>query len=171
MKNIELKIILNNPKNILSTLKNMGAKNKGILYQVDTYFNTQNGRLKTREINNKDFELIYYQRPNVGQSKISDYQIIKLSLLDGHKLIDALKKTNEVKVIVKKERNLWISKNTRIHIDKVKNLGNFLELETVIDKIDKKMANKEHAEIVALLNINNEIKVNESYSDLLLCKV
>ena len=167
MKNIELKISLDNSKEILAALKRNGAKNNGILKQVDTYFNTKKGRLKTREIDGSKLELIYYQRPDTSVSKISNYDVVTLPILEGKKLLNALTNTSGIKVIVKKERNLWIHKNTRIHIDKVENLGNFLELETVINEANQKIAKQEHDELINLLNITNCKKYKESYSDLL----
>lgn len=168
MKNIELKISIDNIKNIAATLKKIEAVNNGILNQIDTYFNVKKGRLKIREINNKNFELIYYQRPDIHESKISDYQVIELVKKDCENIKNILKNTNGVKVIVEKERKLWIYKNTRIHLDKVDKLGNFLELETVINKINIKTAEQEHVRLIKLLNITNYKKIKESYSDLLL---
>lgn len=168
MKNIELKISIDNTRNIIATLKKIKASDRGVLKQVDTYFNVKIGRLKTREINNKNFELIYYQRPDTVESKISDYQVISLTKKDCETVKNILKNTNGLKVIVKKERKLCIYKNTRIHLDKVNKLGNFLELETVINKINTKTAEKEHMELVKLLNIASYKKIKESYSDLLL---
>lgn len=166
MKNLELKISIDNKKNIINALKEISAKNKGVLNQIDTYFNTKKGRLKTREINNNNFELIYYQRPDTSKSKISNYHVISLSKKDCETLKNTLRDTNGLKVIVKKERNLWIHKNTRIHIDKVNKLGNFLELETVINEANLKTANQEHSQLIELLEIAKHKKIKKSYSDL-----
>jgi predicted adenylyl cyclase CyaB len=73
-------------------------------------------------------------------------------------------------VTVEKKRSLWMYKNTRIHIDNVKDLGRFLELETVVKNGDIKKAKKEYAEIMELLNLSRYKKERESYSDLLLKK-
>ncbi len=167
MKNLELKISINNKKNIINALQKISAKDKGVLNQIDTYFNAKKGRLKTREINNKNFELIYYQRPDTSASKISDYHVIPLSSQDCKTLKNTLKDTNGLKVVVKKERNLWMHKNTRIHIDKVSKLGQFLELETIISKSNSKTATQEHNQLIELLNIEKHKKIKKSYSDLL----
>lgn len=167
MKNIELKIVLPNSKAVIRNLKNIKAQFIEKLNQTDTYFNCQSGRLKLREANSKKFELVYYRRPDIKKSKVSDYQVLSINKnqLEGIKYI--FSQAYGERVIVKKERNLWLYKNTRIHIDKVKNLGNYLELETVIKK-GLLSAKKEHKEIIDLLRINNAKKVDVSYSDLLL---
>ncbi len=170
MKNIELKIILENFSNIVQILKKSGAQFKGKLLQVDTYYNCKNGRLKFREINNKQFELIFYQRPNKTNSKISDYQILNFNKNQARGIENILKKSLGEKVVIKKERNLWIYKNTRIHLDIVEKLGHFLELETVVQGNNLKNARKEHAEIINLLKIGRLKKISVSYSDLLLVK-
>ena len=59
MKNIELKIKVNDFRRTEKRLKRLGAKYCGALNQKDTYFNCAEGRLKIRETNNKNFELIF----------------------------------------------------------------------------------------------------------------
>jgi len=167
MKNIELKIILSNPKTIIRKLRVAKARFAGKLDQVDTYYNSQKGRLKLREINKKIFELIYYERPDTKRSKISNYKVVPIKRNFLTQIKNVLMKTFGKKVIVKKERNLWLHKNTRIHIDKVRDLGNYLELETVVKK-GISSAKKEQQEIINLLGINEAKKIDVSYSDLLL---
>ncbi len=167
MKNIELKISLPNNNNILGVLKKNKTKHKGKLFQTDTYFNCPDGRLKIREINNKKFEIIFYHRPDRRVSKISDYKIINLSKQQFEAIKSIFKSIFGEKIVVKKERDLWIHKNTRIHLDKVSGLGVFLELETVIGKININSAKRENIEVINLLGINNFKKIGNSYSDLL----
>ena len=166
MKNIEIKLRLFNFQKVKSLLKKIGGKEEGVLKQTDTYFNCQNGRLKLREINNRNFELISYQRAEIKGPKISDIKILEL---DKHQVMvikNILIKALGIKIIVKKERNLWIYKHTRIHFDRVSKLGKFLELETVMRDIDYERAKKEHQKIINLLNICQYKRISKSYSDL-----
>ncbi len=170
MKNIELKISLRDDKKLLNILKKIGATYKGELNQIDIYYHCENGRLKVREINNKNFELIFYQRPNTDNLKISNYQIVNIKKNQIKDIKSILNNTYREKMIVRKKRKLWIYKNTRIHLDKVYRLGKFLELETVINRIKIKEAKKENKKIINLLNITKYKKYKESYSDLILKK-
>ncbi len=167
MKNIELKVKAPNLSKIKPVLKKIGAKYVETLKQVDTYYKCNEGRLKTREINNNNFELIFYRRENKKESKISDYEILKMSYPHRQKYKNILNEIFGKVVVVKKERLLWIYKNTRIHLDCVEDLGNFLELETIVsDTLSK--AKKEYKEITDYLNISNFKKIASSYSDLLI---
>jgi predicted adenylyl cyclase CyaB len=68
-----------------------------------------------------------------------------------------------------KTRKLYIYKNTRIHLDEVKNLGNFLELETVV-KGNMKEGKTEFDEIVELLKLDISKQIKSSYRTLLMNK-
>ena len=167
MKNLELKVSINNFIDIISRLKKIGAKFSGTLNQKDVYYKVNSGRLKTREINNKDFELIFYRRANTKKSKFSDYHILKFSKSELKILATILNNVFEGKSVVEKKRQPWLYKHTRVHLDKVKGLGNFLELETVIKNISFAKATKEHKEVIKLLNLNKYKKQSKSYCDLL----
>ncbi len=167
MKNIELKVGLDDFRKVRSQLKSLGAKYQGKLCQVDTYFKSKNGRLKIREINNRLYELIFYQRPDQGESKVSNYQIIRISGNQLKIFKEVLRKSMGKKVVVRKERDLWKYKNTRIYLDKVDGLGNFLELETLVLKGINK-SRKEYNEVVKFLDLSKHKKYKKSYSDMLI---
>jgi len=152
MKNIEIKIaIKNNSKKIISFLKKIGAKYNGEFYQYDTYYNCKNGRLKLREINKKNFELIFYRRPNKNGSKLSDYQVLNIQPEQLNTIKNIFKDAFGEKITVEKKRSLWLYKNTRIHLDKITGLGNFLELETMVKGKNLKGAKSEHVFLIGLL--------------------
>ncbi|MFA6119702.1 MAG: class IV adenylate cyclase [Parachlamydiales bacterium] len=171
MKNIELKISSGSFSPIVKILQKEKAKCEAILNQTDTYYNYPEERLKIREINNKFFEIILYHRPDKKSSKVSNYEVTKLY---DQKTKDLVKKVFlglfGEKVIVKKTRELWLYKNTRIHLDRVDKLGNFLELETVVNKISFTQAQSEHKKVIELLDLEKYPKISKSYSDLLLVK-
>jgi len=170
MKNLELKIKIGNFGGLLLLLKKIKAKYKCRIVQKDTYFNCKNGHLKLREINNKEFELIEYNRPNNLNSKISDYKIEKLSKQVVLKKKKDLLNSIGISVVVNKKRDLWMTGHTRIHLDSVRKLGKFLELETVIDGISEQSAYKEQNKVITELGLNKYKKCGQSYSDMLLAK-
>jgi predicted adenylyl cyclase CyaB len=167
MKNIELKISIDNFKDIIKVLKKIGARYNGTMRQVDTYYFYKNGRLKLRDINNKIFELIFYQRPDKKIGKISNYQILKIKPEKLNFIKFALDDTLGKISTIRKKRQLWIYRNTRIHLDTVHNLGKFVEFETVIRRISFKEAKKEYNKLLKLLNVLNAKIHEESYNDLL----
>jgi len=167
MKNIELKVKTKNFHRAINLLKKLGATRRKPLFQVDTYFHSPVGRLKTREINRSSQELIYYQRPDSRKSKVSTYKIIPLSPAELKITKNILGRLYKKWLVVKKNRDLWRFKHTRIHLDNVQNLGNFIELETVANEIDIRSARREHKAIVRELQLLQFKKISHSYSDLL----
>ena len=169
MRNIEIKIKLESDRKVKSILKEMGAKFEGEFIERDTFYHCPNGRLKLREIDGKAFKLIFYDRPNVAGSKMSEYWTVTLddsqAMAMKMMLGDALGK----QILVIKKRKLWLYENTRIHIDRVDGLSSvFLELETAVDEIGRKAAREEHARIIDLLGISFYIPLSASYADMLL---
>lgn len=171
MKNIELKISFDDFRKITPFLRKMGAKQGDKLNQVDIYYYYKGGRFKIRVINNHIYELIFYQRPDKKEAKISNYQVLNINPTKFKKVKSGYADKLGEKVTVRKQRILWIYKHTRIHLDNVDKLGRFLELETMVDNINLKQAKKEYNEIVKSLNLSRYKKHNKSYSDLLLARV
>lgn len=169
MKNIEIKVRVDKRTEMLRAIRSLGAEKVGVLRQADTYFSVPKGRLKLREEKSSDHaELICYSRPDTGASRVSEYgiQTIPKEVSRGFKAF--LEKALPVLVVVKKRRGLYLCKHTRIHLDQVDGLGDFLELETVISKQTLSQAKKEHREVIQKLGLNRCEKIPVSYSDLLL---
>ena len=133
--------------------------------QLDTYFNVPQGRLKLREINTDEAELIYYERSDLAESRYSNYQVCAISEPMAFKQIATI--ALRVKGVVEKRRELWMFGDTRIHLDEVKNLGQFVELETVIRHQTEGEAQAEHQLVKDALGIKDEDLVSVSYSDLI----
>jgi len=170
MKNIELKVYVDNFKQIISLLKKSGAKHEHKLHQIDTYYKCDEGRIKLREISNKNFQLIFYKRPNSYASKLSSYFILNLNK-DQFKIMKLILSVAYDSInVIKKKRDLWVYKHTRIHLDSVSSLGKFLELETVVNRINSKQAIKEHNDVINFLKLARLKRYDKSYSDLLSIK-
>ncbi len=135
---------------------------------MDTYFDCPSGRLKLREINNKKFELIYYRRPDSAKSKVSEYHILNLDKKHSTQTLKILSDAYGQKVVVRKRRELWMYRQTRVHLDTVSKLGNYLELETLTEKLKLAKAKIEHKEVIDYLELSKFKKIKTSYSDLLL---
>lgn len=164
--NIEIKARLTNPESIRNILKSKNALFKGTDHQIDTYFKIDTGRLKLRE-GNIENNLIYYSRSNKAGPKQSDVILIKAT---DPNLKELLLKVLKVLVVVDKQREIYFIDNTKFHIDKVKDLGCFVEIE-VIDKTGKIRIEKlteDCEKYIKLFNISKTDLVSESYSDLIL---
>lgn len=141
------------------------------LIQVDTYFRVPCGRLKLREIESDGIrfaELIQYDRPDVAGARTSTYQRIDVNPELKSALLAALGEL----VTVRKRRTVAIWQATRVHLDVVEGLGQFVELETVLDAAEgsKERGRAEHDDVVEWLGLANMEPIPGSYSDLLIKK-
>ncbi len=161
--NLELKIRLDNPAPVTERIKAINADYKGELKQVDVYYTYKKGLLKLR-IENGGQTLIKYDRNEKPGSRWSDYQLISLEDNDAREYLDDILETETV---VEKRRLLYFFDNTRIHLDTVKGLGSFLELETLVIN-GKDDAEKRFNYIVEALKLNTEYEIRKSYRDLIL---
>lgn len=165
--NIEIKAKSDNQDEIRNILKSKNAMFKGIDHQIDTYFNVNHGRLKLRE-GTIENHLIHYHRENKEGPKQSE---ITLFTSDPESsLKDILRKALGILVIVDKKREIYFIDNVKFHIDVVKDLGTFVEIEA-IDKDGSRNTDtlfKQCQFFMQQFNISDDDLVSVSYSDLLL---
>lgn len=161
--NLELKYKVDSHLVFRRVLKKSGAEYKGVIRQKDIYFKNKNALLKLR-LQKTNNELIKYNRDEIGKKRWSDYEIVNVSGKNPEKYFRNL---FEVETVVEKKREVWIYKNTRIHLDEVKNLGFFLELETLVLN-GKKDAERRFNSIISILKISTEDQILASYRDLML---
>ena len=69
--------------------------------------------------------------------------------------------------IVRKQRQLFLYKHTRIHLDDVSDLGSFVELETVLTDIGDEDGHRELHEIASALGLHPDDHVAKPYVELL----
>lgn len=165
MRNLETKARCRDLGEARRRALQLGAKEQWTRRQVDTYYAVPAGRLKLRRQEDAPAELIYYRRPDMPDARWSDYQVVTVTRSTelGNLLADAL----GVTVHVDKTRTLLLYGNTRIHLDRVHGLGDFVELETVVQTQGDDEARAEHALLARALGISQEDLVGESYADML----
>ncbi len=164
-KNLEIKVTLNSHKQVKQILKKNNIHQKGLLLQKDIYYKVDRGILKLR-IENETQTLIFYDRNEQSKKRWSDYYLLDLCNVDANAY---LKRFLDILVIVKKEREFYLYKNTRIHLDYVRGLGYFLELETrVVNGL--KDAEKKFNYLLDLLDLRSKKEIRASYKDLLMQK-
>ena len=136
------------------------------LPQDDTFFACAHGRLKLRVHEDGRGELIAYRRADDGGPKVSDY-LLSPTASPGT-LRDALARSNGVEGRVVKHRTLFLVGRTRVHLDRVQGLGDFMELEVVLaDGDDIEGGVREASDLMARLGIAQEALVTGAYHDLL----
>jgi predicted adenylyl cyclase CyaB len=162
-KNLEIKVELSSHKEIKAILKMNKIRFEGLLIQKDIYYKVDRGILKLRIENDKQ-TLIFYNRNEKSKKRWSDFHLLEIKNNDGN---EYLKRFLDVLTIVNKKRELYLFNNTRIHLDYVKHLGYFLELETkVIHEL--KDAEKRFNYLLDLLNLRDKKEIRASYKDLLI---
>ncbi len=164
MKNLELKSKYADINKLCKLMRRLGAKYQKTMHQIDTYYVVKKGRLKLRETDGEASQLVYYERPDEGASRYSDYSIVKIADASEFKRIMTV--ALSVRARVDKVRELWMYGNTRIHIDDVDGLGRSVELETVITNQTGAEAQSEHYFVKNALEIDDADIISLSYSDL-----
>ena len=165
-RNVELKAHDPRPEGSVARCGSIGAADQGVIWQRDTYFWCRSGRLKLREERPGSPQLIQYNREDRPGERVSDFRVA--DLVDPDALRHVLKHALGIKVVVEKQRRLFLWETVRIHLDKVVGLGTFLEFEAVVSE-DSDLA-LERARVERLrkhFEISEDRLVAEGYSDLL----
>jgi len=137
-----------------------------VIPQEDTFFHTPRGRLKLRQLRPDLAQLVYYERPDQDGPKRSNYQIFETDNPAGLK--STLTLALGVRGIVRKTRRLYLAGQTRIHLDEVEGLGQFMELEVVLRPGQSEADGQAIAEdLMARLGIQKDDLLDGAYMDLL----
>lgn len=128
--NIEIKARVQNPAALKERAERLSDVPVQVIPQVDTFFKTEKGRLKLRELGNGAGQLIYYERVDDGGPKRSDYFLFETS--EPEQLKSVLTRALGARGQVRKLRYLYLVGQTRVHLDVVEGLGSFMELEVVL---------------------------------------
>lgn len=166
MQNIEIKARYEDLKKGEQVCKVIEARFENSYHQIDTYFRVKKGRLKLRQIDAGTNQLIYYQRPDVDQPKMSDYHIYAVA--DPDLLKAMLDGALGVWKVIDKQREVYWFDEVRIHLDRVAGLGNFLEFEGVLaENSPPEPTRKKVDELLLSFEIPARDLIDVSYSDLL----
>jgi adenylate cyclase class IV len=137
-----------------------------VIEQDDTFFASAHGRLKLRDFGDGRGELIHYERPDTAGPKLSDY--VRAPTSDPAALREALSRAQGVIGRVRKTRWLLMAGQTRIHLDRVEGLGDFIELEVVLREEQSVADGEAIAErLMGGLGIERGQRLTGAYLDLL----
>ena len=166
MRNIEIKARVADLAPLRERIMALGAAASESLQQTDTFFHVPRGRMKLREFGDGSAELIYYERPDEPEPKLSRY--LRAPCPDPSSLCLLLREALEVRGIVKKRRELFRLGQTRVHLDDVDGLGNFVELEVVLEENQSVSHGQRVArDLMARIGLEGQELVATAYIDLL----
>jgi predicted adenylyl cyclase CyaB len=170
-KNYELKVILNNYDvakwKAESYIHRFKDKHHFLEKQKDIYYYKVGGkRLKLRIINGEFGHLVYYDRKDTTNKRVSKYLLSDTG--NPFELDKILRKFFKVQLVVNKTREIYTVKNLRIHLDRIQGIGIFMEFEIIYNSLDDaKILMKE---LMKHFNIKRKDFIKDSYSDLILKK-
>ena len=165
-RNIEIKARAQDLEALEKLVRELADSGPTIIRQDDTFFTSRTGRLKLRKLSDTEGELIYYERPDTSTPVESRYAIARTPAPGD--LLDVLSRSVGVSGVVRKERSLYLIGQTRVHLDRVEGLGDFVELEVVLlPGQDTDDGVRIARELMTTLAIPEDALVEKAYVDLL----
>jgi adenylate cyclase class IV len=153
---------------LLPTARALADGPEQLIEQDDTFYAVPagRGRLKLRRFADGTAELIHYRRADGTEARASDY--VRAPVPDAAALHEALARALGVGHRVRKQRFLLLRGATRIHLDRVEGLGDFIELEVVLREGQSDAEGAAIAEaLMADLGLQHAPRVAGAYADLL----
>jgi predicted adenylyl cyclase CyaB len=164
--NIEIKARVRDFAALQSRAEALSDTPVQIIPQEDTFFNVPKGRLKLRQLGPEHGQLVYYKRPDQDGPKRSDYLLAATA--EPAALKTALTAALGVRGVVRKTRLLYLAGQTRIHLDDVEGLGQFMELEVVLTADQSDAEGQAIAEdLMRKLGVQDSDLLEGAYMDLL----
>ncbi|MFO1310994.1 MAG: class IV adenylate cyclase [Burkholderiales bacterium] len=164
-RNVEIKARVADRDAIVRRAAALATEGPVEIDQDDTFFRCENGRLKLRTFAQDRGELIFYRRADARGPKESFY--VRSPTVSPGTLRESLALAYGVTGRVKKARTLYLAGRTRIHVDRVEGLGDFVELEVVLeDGEDVEAGMREARDLMAKLGIDAADLEQSAYVDL-----
>ena len=165
-RNIEIKARIDNIEALAAKVSEIADKGPIEIDQDDTFFSCPNGRMKLRTFSDDKGELIFYQRPNQAGPKESVYFLSPITAPD--KMRGVLTQGYGQTGRVRKHRTLFLIGRTRVHLDRVEGLGDFMEFEVVLaEKESTEFGVSITNELLSKLGISPDSLIEGAYVDLL----
>lgn len=165
-RNIEIKARIHSIEALVPMAAAVATKGPIEIAQDDTFFRCESGRLKLRAFSATEGELIFYRRANEQGPKESFY--VRTPTVNPEGLRECLSLAYSQLGRVVKHRTLYLVGRTRVHLDQVEGLGQFLELEVVLEENESaKIGIAEAHSLMAQLGVQPTQLVETAYVDLL----
>jgi predicted adenylyl cyclase CyaB len=164
-KNVEIKARIRGIDEMLKTAAAIADAGPTEIDEEDIFFACARGRMKLRRFSANIGELIFYQRSDQAGPKQSFYVISPTSSPDLLRQVLALGYGETGRV--RKHRTVFMKGRTRIHLDRVERLGDFLELEVVLEEGESDEAGMAvAAELLKELGVAEDQLIAGAYVDL-----
>ncbi len=165
-RNVEIKARVGDPVALRARVAPRATAPAAVLQQTDTFFVVPSGRLKLRDFGDGSGELIFYERPDRPGPKESSYS--RAACADPAALGAVLGRALGVRGVVEKRREVFLLGRTRVHLDDVRGLGRFMEIEVVLEAGEAAAAGERVAQaLLAELQIPAAALLAPAYIDLL----
>jgi predicted adenylyl cyclase CyaB len=170
MRNLEAKFRLGDLDAARAVALALGYTPSANFIQRDTFFVVARGKLKLREQAPAAW-LIRYERDRESGLMLSHYEIVPVA--DPARTREMLAHALGVLAEVRKHRSLHTRRNVRLHLDRVETLGNFGEIEAVLDEESGKGDAADSArapvdELLAALGVGASELIEVSYFELIM---
>lgn len=165
--NVEIKARITSVDALLPLARSLGDdEHPQLIHQDDTFFAVPHGRLKLRVFGDGSGELIHYHRPDTHGPKRSEYVLSPAP--EPESMREALTRACGLLGRVRKARILVLVGPTRLHLDRIEGLGDFLELEVTLadGQTEAEGMATAHA-LMARLGVGANQLVSGAYLDLL----
>jgi predicted adenylyl cyclase CyaB len=165
-RNVEIKARITDIEALAAKVVALADQGPIELVQDDTFFTCDTGRLKLRTFSIDKGELIFYRRADQPGPKESFY--VRSPTSAPETLREELSLACGQAGRVQKHRTLFIVGRTRVHLDRVSGLGDFLELEVVLeDQEPCDIGVREAYELLTRLSVESTQLIDSAYVDLL----
>jgi len=165
-RNIEIKARIDSIEALAARAAALATEGPFEITQDDSFFRCDTGRLKLRTFSPTAGELIFYRRADQQAPKESFYVCTPTASPDS--LREALGLAYGLAGRVRKQRRVYLVGRTRVHLDRVQDLGDFMELEVVLQEHEPAEAGMQEARmLMQRLGITPSQLVDSAYVDLL----
>jgi predicted adenylyl cyclase CyaB len=165
-RNIEIKARIPSVQSLIPIAAAIADEGPVEIVQDDTFFLCDNGRIKLRAFSETEGELIFYRRADQQGPKESFY--VRSPTTSPNTLREALSLAYGQAGRVQKHRILFLVGQTRVHLDQVKDLGHFIELEVVLHEGEStELGIAQAHSLMAKLGVDASQLIEGGYVDLL----
>jgi len=165
-RNVEIKARIDSVAALLPRARALADGDAVLIEQDDSFYAVPHGRLKLRRYGDGRAHLVHYHRADQAEAKASDYVLVDVP--DADALDQALARGCGRLGRVRKQRRLLMVGQTRIHLDQVHGLGDFMELEVVLHDGQTDAEGQAIADaLMHALGLDDAPRIAGAYRDLL----